>query len=150
MSIQEDIEIFEDRWKRKKGITMKCVSKKQYECIKLTKENLKEFLRIVEPYLDSKYVFIQDDNDKYCLVKRFEEEKYYFYNDWYVFDWDEATLKSYTDEEFKEQFELVEERWFTIEIKFKNGSKIEIIESEDSKRSYPTRIKFEEWETTTP
>lgn len=37
---------------------MKCVSKKQYECIKLTKENLKEFLRIVEPYLDSKYVFI--------------------------------------------------------------------------------------------
>ena len=28
---------------------MKCVSKKQYECIKLTKENLKEFLRIVEP-----------------------------------------------------------------------------------------------------
>lgn len=71
---------------------MKCVSKKQYECIKLTKENLKEFLRIVEPYLDSKYVFIQDDNDKYCLVKRFEVEKYYFYNDWYVFDWDEATL----------------------------------------------------------
>ena len=57
---------------------MKCVSKKQYECIKLTKENLKEFLRIVEPYLDSKYVFIQDDNDKYCLVKRFEVEKYYF------------------------------------------------------------------------
>lgn len=33
---------------------MKCVSKKQYECIKLTKENLKEFLRIVEPYLDKK------------------------------------------------------------------------------------------------
>lgn len=59
---------------------MKCVRKEQYECIKLTKENLKEFLRIVEPYLDSKYVFIQDDNDKYCLVKRFEVEKYYFYN----------------------------------------------------------------------
>ena len=36
---------------------MKCVSKEQYECIKLTKKNLKEFLRIVEPYLDSKYVF---------------------------------------------------------------------------------------------
>ena len=36
-----------------------------------------------------------------------------------------------------------------IEIKFKNGSKLENIESEDSKRSYPTRIKFEEWETTT-
>lgn len=35
-----------------------------------------------------------------------------------------------------------------IEIKFKNESKIESIESEDSS-SYPTRIKFEEWETTT-
>ena len=57
---------------------MKCVSKEQYECIKLTKENLKEFLRIVEPYLDSKYVFIQDDNDKYCLVKRFEVENIIF------------------------------------------------------------------------
>ena len=58
---------------------MKCVSKEQYECIKLTKENLKEFLRIVEPYLDSKYVFKLNDNDKYCLVKRFGEKKYYFY-----------------------------------------------------------------------
>lgn len=37
-----------------------------------------------------------------------------------------------------------------MEIKFKNGSKLENIESEDSKRSYPTRIKFGEWETTTP
>lgn len=150
MSIQEDIEIFEDRWKRKKGITMKCVSKKQYECIKLTKENLKEFLRIVEPYLDSKYVFIQDDNDKYCLVKRFEVEKYYFYNEWYVFDLDEATWEIYTDEEFKEEFELVEDRWPIIEIKFKNGSKLENIESKDSKRSNSMIIKFGYWETTTP
>ena len=39
--------------------------------------------------------------------------------------------------------------WFTIEIKFKNGSKLENIESEDNKRSYPTRIKFGEWEDTT-
>ena len=37
-------------------------------------------------------------------------EKYYFYNKWYVFDWDEAMWGSYTDEEFKEEFELVEER----------------------------------------
>lgn len=36
-----------------------------------------------------------------------------------------------------------------IEIKFKNGSKLENIESKDSKRSYPTKIKFGEWETTT-
>lgn len=37
-----------------------------------------------------------------------------------------------------------------MEIKFKNGSKIESIESEDSKRSNSMRIKFGEWETTTP
>lgn len=36
-----------------------------------------------------------------------------------------------------------------MEIKFKNGSKLENIESEDSKRSSPMRIKFGEWETTT-
>lgn len=57
---------------------MKCVSKEQYECIKLTKENLKEFLRIVEPYLDSKYVFKLNDNDKYCLIERFGEKNIIF------------------------------------------------------------------------
>lgn len=36
-----------------------------------------------------------------------------------------------------------------IEIKFKNGSKLENIESKDCKRSNQTRIKFGEWETTT-
>lgn len=35
-----------------------------------------------------------------------------------------------------------------IEIKFKNGSKLENIESEDSKRSSHMRIKFEELEAT--
>jgi len=35
-----------------------------------------------------------------------------------------------------------------MEIKFKNGSKIESIESENSKRNSPIRIKFGEWETT--
>lgn len=37
-----------------------------------------------------------------------------------------------------------------MEIKFKNGSKLENIESKDSKRSNSMRIKFGEWETTTP
>lgn len=36
-----------------------------------------------------------------------------------------------------------------IEIKFKNGSKLENIESKDSKRSNSMRIKFGEWETIT-
>lgn len=35
-----------------------------------------------------------------------------------------------------------------IEIKFKNGSKLENIKSKDNKRSNSMRIKFEEWETT--
>ena len=37
-----------------------------------------------------------------------------------------------------------------IEIKFKNGSKLENIESKDGKRSNSMIIKFGEWETTTP
>ena len=37
-----------------------------------------------------------------------------------------------------------------IEIKFKNGSKLENIESKDGKRSSSMRIKFGKWETTTP
>ena len=36
-----------------------------------------------------------------------------------------------------------------MEIKFKNGSKLENIESKDSKRSSPMRIKFVEFGTTT-
>lgn len=36
-----------------------------------------------------------------------------------------------------------------MEIKFKNGSILENIESKDSKRSNSMRIKFREWETTT-
>ena len=55
---------------------MKCVSKEQFDCIYLTKKNLNEFLRIVEPCI--KYAFIQNDNDKYCLIKYPECEKYYF------------------------------------------------------------------------
>ena len=37
-----------------------------------------------------------------------------------------------------------------IEIKFKNGSKLENIESKDCKRSNKVRIKFGEWEATAP
>lgn len=37
-----------------------------------------------------------------------------------------------------------------IKIKFKNGSKLENIESKDGKRSNSMIIKFREWETTTP
>lgn len=36
-----------------------------------------------------------------------------------------------------------------IKIKFKNGSKLENIESKDSKHISPIRIKFGEWEATT-
>lgn len=32
-----------------------------------------------------------------------------FYNDWYVFDWDEGTRTRYTDTQFKEEFEIVDE-----------------------------------------
>ncbi len=87
---------------------MKCVSKEQFDCIYLTKKNLNEFLRIVEPCI--KYAFIQNDNDKYCLIKYPEREKYYFYNYWYVINYNGRTWEIYTDKEFKAMFKIVEER----------------------------------------
>ena len=50
MSIQEDIENSVNRWMGKKGTTMKCVSKKQYECMYLTKQNREEVLKIFEEH----------------------------------------------------------------------------------------------------
>ena len=90
---------------------MKCVSKEQYECIQLTKENLNEFLRIFEPNIDGEHIFIKEDNDKHCIVEHLGWHKtYYFYNQWYVLGLENYNIWScYTDEEFKDMFEIVDE-----------------------------------------
>ena len=89
---------------------MKCIRKEQFECVQFTKENRDEILRTLEPYLNGKNIFIKYDDDIRCAIEKLGYGiHYYFYNDWYVFDWDGSTWKSYTDEEFKAMFELVKE-----------------------------------------
>lgn len=101
--------------------TMKCTKKEQFECVYLTKQNRDEVLKILEPFLDKEIfifgrkenAFIEEDNDKYCIINHSDGNSsykhYYFYNRWYVSD-DESYFwaSPLTDEEFKEQFELVE------------------------------------------
>lgn len=90
---------------------MKCVRKEQYECIYLTKQNREEVLKIFEPNIDSEHIFIKEDNDRHCIVEHLGWYRtYYFYNRWYVLGLEDYTWNCYTDEEFKEEFELVEGR----------------------------------------
>ena len=88
---------------------MKCIRKEQFDCIRLTKENRDEFLKVLEPCIDGKNIFIAYDNNKRCSVRKLNYGiHHYFYNDWYVLDWNEGTWSRYTDDIFKEEFELVE------------------------------------------
>lgn len=90
---------------------MKCVRKEQYECIYLTKQNREEVLKIFEPNIDGEHIFIKEDNDRHCIVEHLGWYRtYYFYNRWYVLGLGDYTWNCYTDEEFKEEFELVEGR----------------------------------------
>ena len=90
---------------------MKCVRKEQYECIYLTRQNREEVLKIFEPNIDGEYIFIKEDNDRHCIVEHLGwYRSYHFYNRWYVLGVEDYTWSCYTDEEFKEEFELVEER----------------------------------------
>lgn len=90
---------------------MKCVRKEQYECIYLTKQNREEVLKIFEPNIDGEHIFIKEDNDRHCIVEHLGWHRtYYFYNRWYVLGLEYHTWNCYTDEEFKEEFELVEGR----------------------------------------
>lgn len=50
-------------------------------------------------------------NDRHCIVEHLGwYRSYYFYNRWYVLGLEDYTWSCYTDEEFKEEFELVEGR----------------------------------------
>ena len=56
-------------------------------------------------------MLIEEDNDRYFAYKHLGMKMYYSYNHWYVKNIDEYyTWSCYTDEEFKEEFKLVEER----------------------------------------
>lgn len=90
---------------------MKCVRKEQYECIYLTRQNRDKVIKILNPYFENKQMLIEEDNDRYFAYKHLGMKMYYSYNHWYVKNIDEYyTWSCYTDEEFKEEFKLVEER----------------------------------------
>ena len=86
---------------------MKCVSKKQFDCMYLTKQNRDEFLKKFEPDIDTVWKSIKEDNDKYFIVDATLYKTVCYYNNWYIPSV-YYTCERYTDEEFKEQFELVE------------------------------------------
>lgn len=87
-----------------------CISKERLNCIYLTKETRDEVLKELEPRLGKDdLVSIVEDNDREVVVYHFGWHKtHYRYNNWYVKNYD-GEWERYTDEEFKEQFELIEE-----------------------------------------
>lgn len=88
----------------------KCVSKEYIDCIHLTKGSRDEVLKILEPRLgEDDYISIIEDNDKEVVVYHFGWHRaHYYYNHWYVKNYD-GQYERYTEQEFKEQFWLVEE-----------------------------------------
>lgn len=86
-----------------------CIRKELLDCIQFTKENRDEFLKVMEPQLDGKKIFIADDDYVRCTIQVLGYGiHYYFYNSWYVLDWVEGTWCHYTDKQFHENFKLVE------------------------------------------
>ena len=71
---------------------MKCVRKEQFKCVYLTKQNRDEVLKILDPFLDKEVfifgrkenAFIEEDNDKYCIINHSDGNSsykhYYVYN----------------------------------------------------------------------
>lgn len=87
-----------------------CISKEQLNCLHLTKETRDEVLKELEPHLgEDELVSIVEDNDREVVVYHFGWYKaHYYYNHWYVKNYD-YKYESYTEQEFEEQFQLVEE-----------------------------------------
>ena len=87
-----------------------CISKEQLNCLHLTKETRDEVLKELEPRLGrDDCMSVITDNDRELIVRCHGwSTSYYHYNNWYVKNYD-GDWERYTDEEFKEQFELVEE-----------------------------------------
>ncbi len=87
-----------------------CILKEHLNCLYLTKENRDKVLKSLKPRLgEYDDVKIIEDNNKQVVVQHEGWRKeYYFYNHWYVRNYD-CVWECYTDEEFKENFQLVEE-----------------------------------------
>ncbi len=88
----------------------KCISKEHLDCLHLTKETRDEVLKELEPRLgEDDYVNIVEDNDKEVIVYHFGWHKaHYYYNSWYVRNYD-YEYERYTEQEFEEHFQLLVE-----------------------------------------
>lgn len=78
---------------------MKCTTKKQFECVYLTKQNRDEFLKKFEPDIGTVWKSIKEDNDKYFIVEAPLYKTVYYYNNWYVtgmsYMWERYTNEDY-------------------------------------------------------
>ena len=91
------------------GELHECRQRETYKCMKLTKENKDEFLKIFEPNLFlNENINIINENDKYIAIEHPFFKYHYKFGNWYVMD---GTLyygaERYTEEEFCKEFELV-------------------------------------------
>ena len=88
----------------------KCVSKERLDCFHLTKETRDEFLKAFEPNLgNDKHISIIEESDREIVIYYLGMfTLHYLYNHWYVINYEDE-YECYTEEEFKDRFELVED-----------------------------------------
>lgn len=87
-----------------------CISKEPIKCLYLTKETRDKVLRELDLSIWNDSASIIEDNNKWVTVCYNGHYKvYYYYNHWYVRNHDYKWVR-YTDEEFNELFQLVEDK----------------------------------------
>lgn len=87
-----------------------CLDAQKYNCIYLTKNSIKEFLKEVKINLeeDSDYYIFKDTEELIKIsCKSINQVFTYFYNHWYVFTRDIDEPLCYTDQDFKYYFTLI-------------------------------------------
>lgn len=98
-----------DKVCRKLNKMKQCISKERIDCLYFTKETKDEDLKILEPNLETKdYVIINESKKGVIIDYPGFYKVFYIYNSWYVRD-DILRFTHYTDEEFKKEFELVDD-----------------------------------------
>lgn len=88
-----------------------CIAKHTNRCIWFTKENKDELLKIELPeiYDTSREFQIRETDEYICVDFCGVYKTFYYYNNWYVeeeHDYEYPRFYKYTDEEFKEIYDL--------------------------------------------
>lgn len=85
---------------------MQCKSRKTKECVYLTKENIKEFIKNNYPYLSYDTCIVKTDN--YIKIYSPYGDFTFHYNYWYVNNGDTyPKWINYSEEEFNDEYELI-------------------------------------------